>query len=789
MTSSGSLNPESDSFENRPVFYIGQHDSARTEVLTDEQYAQLLDSGFRFVTAPITNKHFFDRVVELLRSHHKEREQWSQQRGLTATQLVNPSLPGPVVPTLTDKDTSLFPSNYIGSLAVYFSPWIDLCSPDPHISSVSRQVLNLEAAYANFCGARTIIVPGPRQDDSSRGIAQYARAIREAMHVANRANIIIHMPMYREPGLEEKVETLSSIFIPNNGPEAEARKEIDLFSAWDSWNTIRSVCNYSMRLFIALRIPRRVPEKALQERWFAEPLHYLTISNETFQLNRAGHPSLSRHHQDLINRYMRLRSVPWLILADVGPRPEELVALADQTVGEFPTLAEADHALKERRRLHKPALHAHVGYMRYLERQQPPFSAMETPTLTSFQDWLQPPLQPLADNLESATYEVFEGDPVKYDQYEKAITEAMVEWRELKKPTSTATPANPSSPELVVTVAGAGRGPLVSRVLRAAEITGTPIQIWALEKNQDAYVYLLRKNKAEWGNEVTLVKTDMRGWEGPRLKGQEDVIGKVDILVTELLGSFGDNELSPECLDGIQHHLARPHGISIPHSYTAHLSPISTPRLFADISSRVVGDPNAFETPWVVRLFALDYVAQKVPGHGRFQQAWEFVHPVEVSHADDFAEVHGKAAKYVTGGVGSMAGASGTNEHNARHCHLTFVCPTRGVIHGLAGFFESVLYASQTGTGKEPVEISILPDQIDRKSKDMISWFPIFFPLKKPLYFPQDTELEVSMWRQTDDTKVWYEWLIEVYAWIAPSARIKVGATDLHSSRKVACLM
>ncbi len=24
----------------------------------------------------------------------------------------------------------------------------------------------------------------------------------------------------------------------------------------------------------------------------------------------------------------------------------------------------------------------------------------------------------------------------------------------------------------------------------------------------------------------------------------------VDILVSELLGSFGDNELSPECLDG-----------------------------------------------------------------------------------------------------------------------------------------------------------------------------------------------------------------------------------------------
>jgi protein arginine N-methyltransferase 5 len=484
-------------------------------------------------------------------------------------------------------------------------------------------------------------------------------------------------------------------------------------------------------MYIALRIPRRVPEKTLQERWFAEPLHYLTIGQDIFQSNRAGHPSLSRHHQDLINRYMRLRSVPWLVLCDVGPRPEELASLPDPMATEFPSLAEATQALKENRRPHMTAMNAHVGYMRYLERQQPPFSAMETPALTSFQDWLQPPLQPLADNLESATYEVFEGDPVKYDQYEKAVEEAMIEWRELKKPTSTATPENPSNPELVITVAGAGRGPLVTRCLRAAETTGTPIQIWALEKNQDAYVYLLRKNKVEWGNKVTLVKTDMRGWEGPRLKGrEEDAIGKVDILVTELLGSFGDNELSPECLDGIQNHLAQPHGISIPHSYTAHLSPISTPRLFADISSRAVGDPNAFETPWVVRLFAINYVAQRVPAHPRFQQAWEFVHPIDTLRADEFAAVHGKAAKHITGGVGSMAGASGTNEHNARHCHLTFVCPTRGVIHGLSGFFESVLYASQTGAGKKPVEISILPDQIDQKSKDMISWFPIFFPLK-----------------------------------------------------------
>lgn len=31
----------------------------------------------------------------------------------------------------------------------------------------------------------------------------------------------------------------------------------------------------------------------------------------------------------------------------------------------------------------------------------------------------------------------------------------------------------------------------------------------------------------------------------------------VDILVSELLGSFGDNELSPECLDGAMRFLKR----------------------------------------------------------------------------------------------------------------------------------------------------------------------------------------------------------------------------------------
>jgi len=45
---------------------------------------------------------------------------------------------------------------------------------------------------------------------------------------------------------------------------------------------------------------------------------------------------------------------------------------------------------------------------------------------------------------------------------------------------------------------------------------------------------------------VTIVHEDMRSWQAEC---------KADIMVSELLGSFGDNELSPECLDGAQRYL------------------------------------------------------------------------------------------------------------------------------------------------------------------------------------------------------------------------------------------
>ena len=438
---------------------------------------------------------------------------------------------------------------------------------------------------------------------------------------------------------------------------------------------------------------------------------------------------------------MRLKLPPWILLSDVAPIPgldgpllypptadgfPSPSATADASRDSSPTPAEASEHSRDSQKPYPRSkdLAAHLVYIRHLQRNQPARTTIER-FGSGYQDYLQAPLQPLADNLESVTYEVFEKDPVKYDWYERAVAQALSDWSKQNKPTSSPTGA------VVIAVAGSGRGPLVTRSLKASVTTGVPVEVWAVEKNPNAYVLLQKHNVEDWGGVVNVVKSDMRAWKGPHrvaaMSGSSvaPTYGKVDIVVSELLGSFADNELSPECLDGVQHVLAPQHGISIPSSYTAHLTPILAPRLHADISQRANGDPTATETPYVVLLHAIDYLATSVPDSPRFQQAWEFSHPLPTA---TLATAEARRAGGVSGGGGgSMSGGDGANEHNARYARLKFVCRDRGVVHGLGGYFEAVLYNS--GDGKK-VELSTRPDNIDAKSKDMISWFPIFFPLK-----------------------------------------------------------
>jgi protein arginine N-methyltransferase 5 len=467
--------------------------------------------------------------------------------------------------------------------------------------------------------------------------------------------------------------------------------------------------------------------------------------------------------------------------------------------------------------------------MRNLQTKQPIQTALDR-FGAGYQDYLQAPLQPLTVNLESITYEVFEKDPIKYEWYERAVARALHDWIEQAKPTS-----NPDG-RVVVAVVGAGRGPLVTRALKASEDVGVEIDMWVLEKNPNAFVLLQRHNETIWNGRVNLVKSDMRTWRGPirpatktapnrvyntlpeddtNNKGPEPDISttrpsftgsptldttyllatapettgptpyKIDILISELLGSFGDNELSPECLDGVQHLLNPVHGISIPASYTAHITPIAAPKLYADIMHGMSpSNPSATETPYVVMLNAIDYLSTTAPHKdvqarssqpphsqastptspsGTTGMPYSRVHtrqsqnpsptlaqtpqpatPTPVIH-QTWAFHHPNSAlpslTPTTVGPCVNTEPSLSNAHNARVCTLTYPIANRGTCHGLAGYFETVLYRG--------VELSTNPNTMDDKSEGMISWFPIYFPLKVCM-FPISNLAETKVYAPLD---------------------------------------
>ena len=184
----------------------------------------------------------------------------------------------------------------------------------------------------------------------------------------------------------------------------------------------------------------------------------------------------------------------------------------------------------------------------------------------------------------------------------------------------------------VLMVVGAGRGPLVRASLRASERSGRPLRVYAVEKNPNAVITLQSLVEAEgWSDLVTVISSDMRSVDPPE---------PADVLVSELLGSFGDNELSPECLDGAQRFL-KPGGVSIPQAYTSYLAPVTCAKLWND--AKAYGDLAHMETPYVVKLHRCALIADPA-------EVFTFEHPNEDKVIDNsrYAKLRWRRTKRIT---------------------------------------------------------------------------------------------------------------------------------------------
>ena len=205
---------------------------------------------YDMLTSPITNAHFRDRVLALLSL--SRLEDGAQAQPEEATQ----GPPSIKIPPLTHEDTHLAPGSITPQLLAIASPWIDLCSPDPLVAELSRQVLLLEVAYAAFCGIAYIFLPAPRLHYNGRitnGLPLYARAVLEACMTGSHLDVFVMLPMVDNPDEGKDNEWPMDRHTQRqywDTLELDRQPKVDVFGTWDAWNVVRTVCKYAPRLFV-----------------------------------------------------------------------------------------------------------------------------------------------------------------------------------------------------------------------------------------------------------------------------------------------------------------------------------------------------------------------------------------------------------------------------------------------------------------------------------------------------------------------------------------------------------
>lgn len=581
-------------------------------------------------------------------------------------------------PPFAGSDLVLSPSQWSSHVVGKMSAWIDLDSPDELVRRDSEVTMKQELSWATHLSLQACMLPTPRPLEC----ANYARCVNQLLQGLSNLQLWLRIPLV-SPELQaaERIGTdeEDAVFLKRDPVTGRP-----LNDSWEWWNMFRTLCEHHSQLSVALDITSSLPSPSSLKRWTGEPLRAAIIHTSAFLTNKRGFPCLSKRHQNFITTLFS-HSVQIIVSGESMHHVDGL----------DPTTASSESSANgsEDGVFPRHPLRPYLEYIAYLYRR------MDLPTEQErfeigYRDFLQAPLQPLMDNLEAQTYETFEKDSTKYSQYQKAVYAALMD----RVPDASTT--------VVLMVVGAGRGPLVRASLQAAEQAGCRLRVYAVEKNPNAVVTLHSLIKLEdWEDLVTVVSCDMREWNAPE---------QADILVSELLGSFGDNELSPECLDGAQRFLKHD-GISIPSSYTSYIGPITASKLHNDVKS--YNDLAHFETAYVVKLHSVSRLAPP-------QEVFTFEHP-----------------KFTGGKV-----------DNRRYKKLLFNLPEdtgSAMVHGFGGYFDAVLY-KDVHLGIEPATAT----------PNMFSWFAIFFPLRRPVYVPAGSALELHFWRCVGPSKVWYEWAV-----------------------------
>ncbi|TDG43025.1 hypothetical protein AWZ03_010547 [Drosophila navojoa] len=514
---------------------------------------------------------------------------------------------------------------------------VDVDSPNAKLREYSKAMLMRDVTWAEHLqinGSIMVRLRGPENNN-----------LAEIIKSRTKGNWFINVPITNPElaSFEHRKDATES--------EIEEAQQVD---PWSWWNELRFATKHNARAKVVVELSDSDrPSRECVRRWLGEPIEAIIIPSSLFVLNRSNYYVLQKEWQTIVGHFISVRA-NIIISAKTN----------DKAISQYAEYAKkliSDHG--------------------------------DTHTLNSYENMLEIPLQPLFDNLDGDTYEIFETDPVKYKLYQEAVQQVLLD---------RVSEAEAKRKLTVVMVLGGGRGPLARAVLNAAEITKRKVRVYIIEKNPNAIRTLSNVVKTLWSKkDVHIFSKDMRDFSPPEL---------ADVLVSELLGSFGDNELSPECLDGALK-LLKPDGVSIPCKSTSYINPIMSAVLHNNVSQLTL-TVQAFHYGYVVLLKNIYHIDEP-------QALFEFTHPNRAAVID-----------------------------NTRHKKVSFTAQMDCVLHGIGGYFDTVLY--------KDIILSINPLT---HTQGMFSWFPMFFPTH-PLTIKAGDTISIKFWRRVDAEKVWYEWQV-----------------------------
>ena len=78
-------------------------------------------------------------------------------------------------------------------------------------------------------------------------------------------------------------------------------------STWKMWTKLRTMCEESSKLALALELTDDLPSENVIDRWLAEPIKCVILPTSIFLTNKNGYPVLSKAHQRCIYKLFQVK--------------------------------------------------------------------------------------------------------------------------------------------------------------------------------------------------------------------------------------------------------------------------------------------------------------------------------------------------------------------------------------------------------------------------------------------------------------------------------------------------